>query len=162
MNSTFAVRPTELDGVNVWMLEYIASSTGIAFTYDLVFLPPALSGAARPTQLAYLFGTLGYDCLISATEVKAESLAVARFLLPNEQAGLSVVIPIGSLRDYTVLSVLFSWTNPCAPHARTCARLLRAQHLRTAPAPLLTRAAAHAPQVLLGGAAATACCIMPP
>ena len=115
MNATFAVRPTELDGANVWLLEYIAAATGIAFTYDLVFLPAALSAAARPAQLAYLFGTLGYDCLISATEVKAESLAVARFLLPNEQAGLSVVIPIGTLHGFTVLSVLFSWTNPCAP-----------------------------------------------
>jgi hypothetical protein len=80
-------------------------------TYTSVVLPSALAGN-RTAQVSYLFGTLGYDCLVSATAVRSDMLPFADFLLPNEQYGLSVVTQLVASGSAPILSVLFSWTSP--------------------------------------------------
>ena len=110
-NGSFPLSASQLAGANVWLLQHIADVAGVGVTYSSVVLPPALAGN-RTAQVAYLFGTLGYDCLISSTPVRSDMLSVADFLLPNEQYGLSVVTQLVPGGSAPILSVLFSWTSP--------------------------------------------------
>ena len=113
-NSTLTLRPDDLTGVNVWLLQFVADSAGISVSYDAVALPLALQvGGNRTAQLAYVFETLGYDCLVTGTVARAELLSVAAFLAPNEQYGLTIVAPLAPLASTPARAVLFSWTSPC-------------------------------------------------
>ena len=112
-NGTFALSSSQLGGANVWLLEHIADMAGVGVTYESVVLPAALrTSGNRSAQVSYLFGTLGYDCLISATPVQADLMPFADYLLPNEQYGLSVVTMLVPGSDAPILTVLFSWTSP--------------------------------------------------
>ena len=77
--SAFPLSAAQLTGANVWLMEYIAAAGEFAVSYDAVALPPALanaavgSSAANNTELlAYVVGTLGYDCLVSGTQLTAQ------------------------------------------------------------------------------------------
>jgi hypothetical protein len=60
-------------------MEYIAAAGQFVVSYDAIALPAALSAAAAigsstanmTELLAYVFGTLGYDCLVSSTQLTA-------------------------------------------------------------------------------------------
>jgi len=116
INGTYPLTAEVLDGVNVWLLGYIADSSGMTVSYETVFLPDSLFYSGnRTAQMVYLFDTLGYDCIVSNTIIRGERLAFADFLMPNEQFGLSVFTRLQPAQDFPVLQMLFAWTEPCAP-----------------------------------------------
>ena len=105
-----------LDGVNVWLLGYIADASGMSVSFETVFLPDSLFYSGnRTAQMIYLFDTLGYDCIVSNTIVRGERLAFADFLMPNEQFGLTVFTRLLPAAEYPAIKMLFAWTEPCAP-----------------------------------------------
>ena len=113
INSTYIHDPTKLDGVNVWLLQYLAAAGNMNISFETVFLTDTqYYHTNRTAQMVYLFETLGYDCLFSSTILRAERMAYANFLVPNEQFGLSVVTPLTAAQDYPVRTMLFAWTDP--------------------------------------------------
>ena len=96
----------------MWLLEYIASATGMRFSYEVAFVPDAIFYANRTVQLNYVLNVLGYDCMLDSTVLRGEELAYARFLVPNERFGLSVVTALSAPSDYPVIAMLFAWTAP--------------------------------------------------
>ena len=96
----------------MWLLEYIAGMAGMSFSYEVVFVPDAIFYANRTAQLDYVLNVLGYDCMLDSTVLRGEELAFARFLMPNERFGLSVVTSLSAPTDYPVIAMLFAWTAP--------------------------------------------------
>ena len=112
INGTYPLPAASLDGVNVWLLEYIAGMAGMSFSYEVVFVPDSIFRANRTVQLDYVLNVLGYDCMLDSTVLRGEELAYARFLVPNERFGLSVVTGLSEPTDYPVIAMLFAWTAP--------------------------------------------------
>ena len=112
INGTYALPAASLDGANVWLLEYIASAAGMSFSYEVAFVPDSIFYANRTVQLDYVLNVLGYDCMLDSTVLRGEELAYARFLVPNERFGLSVVTGLSAPSDYPVIAMLFAWTAP--------------------------------------------------
>jgi hypothetical protein len=114
----YPLTAAQLDGVNIWLLEHIAAIGGASFSYSSVALPePLASSGDRGAQLAYLFSAAApggaFDCVVSATPLRDDVLAVADTLLPVETSSLTAVVPYNSpLSAAPTLSVLFAWTNP--------------------------------------------------
>ena len=124
INGTYPLPAASLDGANVWLLEYIAGMAGMSFSYEVVFVPDAIFYANRTVQLDYVLNVLGYDCMLDSTVLRGEELAYARFLVPNERFGLSVVTSLSAPADYPVIAMLFAWTAPFTWQARPGARHL--------------------------------------
>jgi hypothetical protein len=114
----YPLAAAQLDGVNVWLLEHIASIGGASFSYASVALPePLASSGDRGAQLAYLFSAAApggaFDCVLSATPLREDVLTLADALLPVETSSLTAVVPYDSpLTAAPTLAVLFAWTNP--------------------------------------------------
>jgi len=104
---------SQLTGTNIFLLNYIAAQTGMKYTVETVFLSDALFyGGNRTAQMQYLFQTLRYDCLVTATEIRGDRSLFAEFLLANEQMGLSVITPSVPTTQYPATKLLFAWTQP--------------------------------------------------
>jgi hypothetical protein len=113
VNGTYRHNIVDLDGANVFLLQYIATAGQFNIVYDTVFLDDAMYfHDNRTEQMVYLFETLGYDCLLTSTVLRGERLAYADFLVSNEQFGLSVVTKVGVSKDYPVVDMLFAWASP--------------------------------------------------
>jgi hypothetical protein len=113
MNGTYVHNVANLDGANVFLLQYIAAAGQFNISYETVFLDDDMFyHENRTEQMVYLFETLGYDCLFTSTVLRGERLAYADFLVSNEQWGLSVVTKQGEASDYPVVEMLFAWARP--------------------------------------------------
>lgn len=94
-NETVSVDLSELEGVNVWLMNNFSVAANITVTVDIFRLPDSLRNSPdRVKQLDYVFNKLedgGYDCALPSTISSFDRAPLMKFVLPNQPYGADLL-----------------------------------------------------------------------
>ena len=78
-----------LPGVNIDLLMNISAAANLTVTFDVFKLPDSVQNATDKTlSLLYLFYNLGYDCVVTATQLNAYRTGYMNFLNAYQPYGV--------------------------------------------------------------------------
>lgn len=121
-DTAIPVAASDLDGVNIWLLNQLASAGNFTIDYFIYKLPVGLQGVADSSAiLSYLLSTKGYDCVTTGVQVTAARSALVNFLVPTEPFGYVAVTGL-NFRAFVIAKIeddvkswvknLFFWVVP--------------------------------------------------